>query len=249
MGGTQSKSISEELNQLVTNVMADSFLECTSIASQSQMIELNKVTGNVTIENVNLNQGVSVDLSCVMQDSKKIDVANRVAQAIAQLADSKGEAVLSALGSTKAEATSKIFNELKNNINANTTTELSRMSNQTQGITDKKTIEGNVVIRGVTMVQGARETAASLMKTKAYSSVIDDAITKIDQKVAAMEKNPLAELISSIFSIPGMLIALGIGGLVVIILLFKLMGAGSSGSSGISPQEAAYVAKMAQKAV
>lgn len=223
MGGTSSKTTAQVLTEVSTQVTTDSIMTCTSIATQEQMIAFNNVKGDVTISNVNMTQGVAVDLNCVMDSNKQADIANKVAEAIAQQAESKGQAVLSALGSTKAEATSNIKNQLMTGISANTKTELDAQINQQQTISATN-IGGSVVASNITMDQGATMIASSLMKTATYSSVINESATKMDQKSSSEEKNPIAEMIKalgSIFSAPVWILGGIILFIVVIVVIFK----------------------------
>jgi len=199
MGGTSSKSTSETLTTLSTNVAMDTVSSCITAATQSQLISLRDISGDVTISNTTLTQGTSMNIACVMESTKQNEIAAAISEAIASYAESKGESVLSALGSTRSEVSTKIKNEIINNISATTTQELETNMSQTQSITAQN-IDGNVVISNLTMEQSAKLTLTSLLKTSVYSSVINSTATAIDQSSKTTEKSTLANIIDSIGS-------------------------------------------------
>lgn len=232
--GTTSKTTVDVLTDTSTRVTADSILSCTNVANQEQMLSFHKITGNVTIQNVTLSQGIAVDLKCVMDATKQAEIANKVAEAIAQEAESRGEAVLSLFGRTKSEASSNISTQIKNGVTANTTTEFETTVGQTQKITVAN-VEGNVVMNNVTAVQGATYVASALMKTSMFSNVLIDSANKIDSKSKTEEKNPIAEIIKSIFQAPILLLGGILLGIILVIVGLKFMFSSTSASSPSSP--------------
>jgi len=196
MGGVSSKTTVDVLNEICTQVTMDSMMECSGVATQDQMIAFQNIKGDVTISNVNMSQGVAVDLTCLMTANKQSDIADKVAAAIGQNADSKGQAFLSLFGNTKADATSNLKNQIMNRLSATTTEELKAQINQQQAIVAAN-VGGTVVMRNVSMDQSAKMVASSLMKTATYSSVINESANKMDQKSSAEEKNPIAEMIKA----------------------------------------------------
>jgi hypothetical protein len=221
MGGTSSKSIANDLTNLCTKVVADSLLTCTGIATQSQILSYTQIKGNLNVQNINLSQGTSVDLKCVMDAVKQSDIASKVAESLAQAAEAKGEAVLSAFGSTKSAAISNLTTQIQNNISANTTADLETVLSQNQELYVNN-VDGNVVMTNVTMSQSATEVASALMHTQTYSTVINATADTIYQKTSSQETNPIADIVSAMFQAPIMILAGLVLGVVLLILLFKL---------------------------
>jgi hypothetical protein len=226
MGGTQSKSTYTQLTDIATEVSMNSVMSCTTAATQTQLLSLTNVAGNVTIDSIDMTQGSSVNVQCVMDANKQNEISTAVANSIAQYAESKGQAVVSALGSTKTAVETNIQTRIRNAVNADTTMQLNSNLTQDQAVTAKN-IGGNVVIGKLTMNQSAQMVASALMKTTAYSSVINDTATKIDQVSKSEEENPIAGIISAVtkavISTPLMF---GVGiiiFIVIIILLLKLL--------------------------
>ena len=202
MGGTQSRSTTDILNEMAINVSMDSIMSCTSVATQQQLIELENIEGNVVISDVSMKQGASIDMSCVMKSEKQNQIATDVANAIAQHAESKGQAALSALGNTKSIASANIKTEIQQNITANTEVEMSAHIEQIQKI-GVANVSGSVVIKNVSMEQSAEIVARALMQSSAYSSVINESATKIDQVTQSEEENPIAGIIDSVGGVIG----------------------------------------------
>jgi hypothetical protein len=116
--------------------------------------------------------------------------------------------------------TTNIQNNIMTNIKQTTTNDVSSNISQTQSIPIAN-VGGNVIIANVTMTQSAQIVATALMKTSAYSSVINDAATKLTQSSTAVSSNPISDIIKSVtgFLATTLGICLAIGGVVLIIVL------------------------------
>lgn len=202
MGGTQSKNTASVINEIAVKVTMDSIMSCTTVATQSQLMELKNITGDVTISDVTMTMGTSLDVECIMEADKQNQINSQIANAIAQHAEAKGQAVLSALGNTKSEVVADIKNKLSNNIDANTRQELSAQIDQVQKV-GVENVGGSVVIQDMSFEQSAQIVAKALMKTKAYSQVINETAAKIDQVTKTEEENPIAGIIDSIGGVIG----------------------------------------------
>lgn len=229
MGGTTSKSTFQQLTDISTDVTTKTIMSCSTAATQNQMISLQNVKGDVNISGVNMNQGASINMSCIMSTDMQSQISTQVAAAIAQTAESKGQAVLSALGRTKSEAQTNIQTMIRNNITNVTQSDISASISQSQSITAAN-VGGNVVIANVSMEQSAKIVAQALMSTSAYQVAINDSATKMDQSSKSTEENPVAGIIksigsaiSSVMSAPIMIIGGIILFIVLIIIIFKFV--------------------------
>lgn len=202
MGGTQSKNTATILNDIAVNVSMDSIMSCTVAATQSQLIELKNIEGDVTISDLSMLQGNSIDVNCIMESDKQNQISSSISNAIAQYAETKGQAALSALGNTKSQVATNINNRLTNSINANTKQELTAQVDQIQTI-GVENVRGNVVIQNMSLEQSAQLVAKALMKTKTFSEVINETAAKIDQATKTEEKNPIAGIIDSLGGVVG----------------------------------------------
>lgn len=215
MGGTHSKSTAVSLTESLTDVVMSSIMSCTTSATQSQLVKLENIEGNVLIEDTDFTQASSVSVECIMNSQKQNEIANKVANALAQKAEAEGQAVLSALGSTSATAQSIIKNKITNKISDETKIELKTNMEQLQEI-KAVNIGGDFVMRGTTFEQSAKAAARSLLHSEAYSSAVNEVATAIDQETKAKEKGPL-DFIGDIMKGWGLIIA--IVAVVLVILL------------------------------
>lgn len=217
--GPSSKTTVEVLNDICTQVTMDTIMKCTAVATQEQMIAL-KAKGDITISDVGMSQGVSINMNCVMQADKQNEIKDKVSAAITQNADSKGQAFLSLFGNTKADAIANIKNKLTNTVTANDELDFKTQLSQQQTISAEA--GGNIIMANISMDQSAKIAASALMKTATYSTVINESANKMDQKASSEDKNPIAEMIKavgSIFSIPVLIL----GGIVLAVVLVFVM--------------------------
>jgi 23S rRNA pseudoU1915 N3-methylase RlmH len=222
MGGTSSKSTSEILTQISVEASMNSILSCTSAATQSQLIELGYVAKDVIITGLTMKQSASVDSKCVMEAKKVADISTAVSNAIAQYAESKGQAVLSSLGNTKSEVVTKLTNDFKSRVDANTAQQMTSIVDQQQG-TKIKSIGGSYVLKDATFEQGAQVTAQALMSTNAFSSVINETATKIDQVSKTQETTIFTDIANAIknffLSAIGLIVAAAVFIVIVLIII------------------------------
>ena len=74
MGGTSSKTTVDILNSVAVSASMRTVQSCTTAASQNQLIQLQAV-GDVTLGDINQNQGVSVNTECLFSTAKKNEMA------------------------------------------------------------------------------------------------------------------------------------------------------------------------------
>ena len=223
MGGTTSKTTSEVLTDEAVSVSMKTIMSCALSASQSQLIQLNNVKGNVTITGTSFKQGASINMQCLMNASKQADISNAVAASLAQSANASGQAVLSAFGKTQSEATSNIKTMISSSINADTSMQVSTNLSQSQSITASN-IGGSVVIANVSLDQSAQATSYALMQSSAYASAINDVANKIDQSSSSKETTIFGELANAIGTTVEVVLIAGVlvSGAVVIFIIFMI---------------------------
>ena len=223
MGGTEAKTTAESLTQVATDVATKTIMNCTSVASQSQMMNIT-TQGSLIGGSLTQTQGVAVNLDCVMSASTQNQIANDVAAKLAQESAAKGDAVLSMFGGSEASAASSIKQNISNNISNTTQQDMKSQITQQQSM--NVVVGGSIIATDISQVQSASQTAKSLMQTSQYASVINDVALKMDQKTEATTTNPIASIISAfgeMFSKPMMIIAVVIVVMIVVALIFFVM--------------------------
>jgi len=226
MGGTVSKSTSEMINDMATNVLTSTLMNCMTTATQNQLLQFSNIKGNLDINSSNLTQASTFDVSCILSATNTQDMSNSIANVIAQVAESKGQAALSALGNTKADIVSDISNKISNNItNMSKTDVVNILTQGQQFVVDG--ITGNVTLANVSLSQQATVVSRAIVTSSAIASVVNSASSKIDQTAKSTETNPIADMINSvgtaigsIFGSPGGIIIMVVGLLVLSIVAY-----------------------------
>lgn len=200
MGGTTSKNTVESINSLAVHMMVPTIQTCATSATQSQIIQFKNVSGNLDIRNISFEQGVTIDMDCLMESRKFNHIAGSIGEAIAQQAESMGQAGLSALGNTRADVISKVINKVQHNVNGSTKNQIIGIINQTQSMVITN-ITGNVILKNLSMEQSAHLIAYALMKSSTVSDVVNEFSREIDQLAKSEEKNVLASIFDGIAKI------------------------------------------------
>uniref|UniRef100_A0A6C0JV97 Uncharacterized protein n=1 Tax=viral metagenome TaxID=1070528 RepID=A0A6C0JV97_9ZZZZ len=228
MGGTQSNNTSKILNDIAMTATTKVMMSCVTSTAQSQSINFGHVGGNFSLDKTNLSQSVSVDASCAASSATTAEVAQQVGNAVAEHAESKGQAVLSALGNTKSSVASDITNKMSNSFENITSTSLITQTTQDQSI-GAAVVGGNVTLSNITMEQGATVMAHAMLNNTATQEVLSTIANTIDQKTTSAEENPIAGIINSvgnaigsIVSAPILIIGAIILGIIGIFIVLKL---------------------------
>jgi len=246
MGGTRARNTSDILTDIATDVTQENIASCTTSATQEQILEVTAKGGTVDLSGVKMGQSASVDATCVMSSEMSASIQNDIANAIVQEVTSKGIGLLSALGSTSAEAIANIKTQLEQVLNQKTIQQALTSVSQTQKVVltaeSSEGIAGKIIFKDLDMQQGAAIVSKSIISQKGVVDVINAISNKVDQKAAAEEESPLqvfADMLSSIFSGMGLIIiGLGLLGVVFLYFLFK----GGDGGTPSPFQQAASVA-------
>lgn len=230
MGGTVSKNNLETLNQIAIDVTQQTTSRCVTTSTQQQLIEATNVAGDVVIEGSTLSQGSTIDMECLLSADTQSKIQSNIANEISQYADSQGQGMISALGSTKAEASANIKNMFESKVKLETLQESITKSMQVQAIRATN-VGGNFVVRNVNMSQLASVVAKTIIKSTSYSDVINEIANKLDQKATAKEDSPLKPLTDMIGGVAGSITWIIIGvvavaAVIVVVLIYYLFSSG-----------------------
>jgi hypothetical protein len=222
MGGTGSKSstTSDTLTDLSIKAIQSSISKCITTATQSQLLSIKSVKGNVTVTGTSLSQGSSVKMDCLLTSDSQSDIQASISNAIVQWAKSQSEALLGVLGKSEAEAVSNVKNKLAVSISQTTLQEALSLASQKQAV-EIGDVEGNVVISGLTMTQTLEMVASTIIKGTAYSTVISDIATSMDQSSESTQTNPIAEVIDSV----GSIVSTALSSWMIIVAVIVICGA------------------------
>lgn len=223
--GTSSVNKSTDLKTLCNNAIMPTVMSCITSSAQSQTLNISGNAGNVDASGISLNQGSSVNISCLLTANNVANMSNQIASTLTQAATSQGESL--SASKTNAEVTSDLSTQIVNNINTSTTSEITNAINQSQSINVINN-QGNISLSGTTLNQTASIVAQAIINTTAVSSVIGNVANQLQQTTSTTQTNPLTNIlgtaiegIGSLFNSPGF-ITFAILGLIVFGMVFFL---------------------------
>lgn len=197
MGGTSSKTVTEQVNEHVTNISVKAGQQCSVIIDQEQSSMIVN-TGTMSGSNITMKQATDVDLSCMMKTGQFADLQRDIANAIVQEAKAKGDGLLSAFGASDADAEAKIHNVIKNNVtieNVNKTMIAIRQEQKLNLIN-----QGTMTNVNIDMSQGAEVFAAAMINQITKTGITETIDNKANQIADAETKNPLS-FITDLFGV------------------------------------------------
>ncbi len=226
MGGTQSSASQTAITKIANNAATNTIMNCTSTASQEQMMTIT-TSGWLSVGGgASQTQGTAVNMSCVMNTSTQNQIASSVAAAVGQYASAQGPGVLAALGASSSNVSSMIQNDITTNITTNTQQEMTNNLSQKQSMNVNSSTGISIGVN-YTQAQTASIIASALMQTTAYNSALTKVAMAVDQKSTAVTTNPISDVIdsigkaiSSIISTPFLI--MGIAAIVIIIIIVVL---------------------------
>ena len=78
MGGSNSKTVAESFNDVVTEVVARNITSCAGYASQDQIWSIRQIKGNVVIRDTSMVQIAVVNMDCMQNTLNDVDVQNQI---------------------------------------------------------------------------------------------------------------------------------------------------------------------------
>jgi len=221
--GQTSEDVVNEVSNVVTSVSMKTLNTCISKASQSQIISVSNIKGDVTFSGNKLVQGVTIDVSCLLSSNKQASMASNIASALTQFATSKGTDILGLFGKEKASATANLESQISTQINMDSILKNVSSLSQKQGLYFNN-IKGNLVILNTSLEQSAALTVQAVQNTALSSSVVNDIAHQISQKTDAESKSLLGSFTTVIIVI------------VVIVILIALIYYFFQGGKASPPQ-------------
>lgn len=223
MGATESKTLTEVMNEVAVDVVQRTVQNCTTTATQDQLLQVDYVNGNVDISDSTFTQGMSVDMSCMLSDQKTSEIANELATKVVQFAESESRGLLVPPGGTEASAVSDIANDIKTSLTQESVQNSLSVSSQSQKL-QFGYVGKNFTAKNVTMSQTMEVVAKSIVNTSMIQSVINKVSNDLDQTSSSKSTGTDAVIADGLFGLLGAW-AYGVIGVVVIIslLLFGFM--------------------------
>ncbi len=217
MGGTSSKTTSETITDIITNVAVKDMQQCASFIAQDQIITVSG-NGNI-VSDVRMVQAATINMECYQKSRNIIDIQNAIVNSLNQAAASKASGFPTLDSGTKSATYSKIINNIRNDITMEMIQNCVATINQKQAIY----ISGN---RNITMNVAMEQTASQLKNCLAerimQTSVGTEIQNLVKQEAASETKSPFS-FITDIFG--GMMnTIILIVGAIVLIIVFAIVG-------------------------
>lgn len=187
MGGSSSKSTVSQLTSLAVDVVNKNVQSCVSGATQSQLIKLHNIHGDVKLTGISQKQGASVNLKCVFTDEVQNKMQNDIAEQISNFVKSSGGDLTSALGGSDSDSNIDIKNYFKTNIHNETVSKQVSTTMQQQTISAID-VDGSLVISDLDQEQSAKLVAEAIVTSSQYNGVLNTLAEKIDASSSSEEK-------------------------------------------------------------
>lgn len=182
MGGSSSKSTIEQLNDVAISVATQNVQSCSGSATQSQIVNVKGVKGDVIMGQIDQKQGTSIDLKCVFSAENQSKMQSDIAQELSNRVQTMGGDLTSAFGGTSTDQNTNIENLFKSSIDNKMVSEQVSQIVQNQ-LVNYEDIDGQLVLKGINQEQSARLIAEAIMNSTQYSGVINKIASAVDVQV------------------------------------------------------------------
>jgi hypothetical protein len=221
MGGGGSKA--NVTQEAVTNLLQDVIVKNMQNASvTSSLTQDVNIVNSGEIKDLQITQGLTFKSEIFQSAQNMADLQNSLKSALEGAASATGSGVFSALGGSKSNLTQRIINDIQNNVNMQTMQDVSTTITQVQNVNLINTQTGKIKGLTIDQAQGVYRNAAQQIVAK-FSS-INDISNDAKGKSDAVTKNPISEIIDSVFSgITGVWIIIAVIFIVVCIVGYFAM--------------------------
>lgn len=187
MGGSSSKTIINQLSEVISNIAMETVQDCLVTADQSQVINVNN-SGWSIFGNYTLKQSTEVASQCFSDVKKQVDLQNKIIAAIAQTSTAQGTGILSAFGSSSSYAETNLTSIIRNNVTMSNIQKNYNIIKQTQ--TANINNAGFSLSTNVNLTQGADVFAVSTLQEIDKAGIFNTISTHIDQESTAKTDSP-----------------------------------------------------------
>lgn len=197
MGGTESKTTIDILNEVALNVVSEQTNRCVTTSTQQQINEFSNIGGDLVIDGLNQKQYSTINATCLINNLQNTDVQQKLANELINKAETLGNILT--LGKNKAEAISNIKNKINVAVKNSITNESITSSYQVQG-QKVQNIGGNVYFTNVSQEQSSELIAKNIIGSSQISSVINDIGNAVDQSASSKTKGLIDFSFDSLFN-------------------------------------------------
>ncbi len=197
MGGTVSKDQTTIVKKIATDFLAQTITNCQSISANDIAIEAK--ANVVKIKDLKASQFATVKIDCAVTELTKSTVANDLADKIKQYAESKGQAIVSALGRTRSDVISDLKTDLTNAFKSIQVTDIKASLTNTTKITATASGDSSVFdLEDAKIDQGTSTVAKSIVSISNVTAALTKAAEELTQTTKSEEENPIAGIFKAI---------------------------------------------------
>lgn len=141
---------SKTLTENISNIIIKHASNCGGFVNQEQIISLGDIKGDLTIDNIDMDQSVTLNVSCLQNSDTTNSIKNEIKDKLNQVVESANNT--GQINTSIMVDISEKINKISNNINIDTIkTCLVQSISEQKIIVDR--ISGNVVIKNIKMKQ------------------------------------------------------------------------------------------------
>jgi hypothetical protein len=182
MGGSESKSVVNQLSETITNIAMNSVLDCQVAAVQDQNL-LVENTGWNLFGSYKLEQTSDIKSSCFTDSKRQTQLQNEIINAVKNATTASGGSIMPAFGDTSSNSETNLTNIVRTSITSSNLQKNYNSIRQAQNVTFKNS--GVVGFQQLQLTQGAQIFAASTLKALDDAGIFNAITTHIDQKSSA----------------------------------------------------------------
>lgn len=180
MGTSHSKSVIENVTEIITNIAVSTVQDCEVSSYQTQTMNVRN-TGFTFWDSYKVVQSTEITNECFSNTEKEIDLQNKIINEIKQRITSKGISLLDAFGKPKQEAEVNLSNLIKtaikfDNINKTYTRILQEQRTDFSN-------SGILIFRTAEVIQGSKIFASAVIHELNRVGVFNTIENHIDQEL------------------------------------------------------------------
>lgn len=230
MGGSQSKTVVNQLSQQISNIATSIVQNCEVAANQSQNLIVNN-SGFKFWGSYKLEQQSDINSQCFSDLNKQTQLQNQIEQTISQATTSQNVALLGAFGSSTSSARANLKNIIQNNITMNNIQNSYNSIRQSQNASFSNS--GVVIIESVELIQGSKLFAAAVLKEIDKTGIFNSVSSYVDQQAKSSQENPLDFISKSISSVAEIVFLFIFVVIIIIVFIVSSLSAGSPDSATV----------------
>lgn len=225
MGGTSSKSKSEQITDIITNVAVKDIQDCSQFIDQNQNVYV-QGSGNIT-SGIKMVQSAQINMDCYKKSKNITDLQNQIKSQIDQTVKATGSGFPTLDAGTHSEAYDKIQNDISSSVNIDLLQKCAASVNQAQSV---QVIGSRNITTDIAMDQTATMFKKCMTDAINNSTLGNDIQNFVSQNSQAETKSPfsfITDIFGGIFNTMLLIV-----GAIVLIIVVAMMGGGGGGDGG-----------------